>query len=191
MKKPIVRYEFDRTVIKHGGVLYEVPSAFKVIADELFQEKFTLSVEQQVMGQGPGIDYFHFFVGKKEYRAFVFGRAGVVRVAASPMSEKLMCWARFREKDGALEEELAAVLPEYRRKGVYTALLRELKKKWPVIYSDKTLSVSNALRWMRTGTYDATKGRFRLNPVNTKSWKPSKTEIKKALLALGTRWATQ
>jgi hypothetical protein len=92
-------------------------------------------------------------------------------------------WAMFNRKDGNLQESFAAIDPKHHGKGVYSAVLREMRrlaKKRPLL-SDRALSIANILVWSKVGTFSKRRGRFRHNPG------PSRLQYEKALIALYNR----
>lgn len=69
------------------------------------------------------------------------------------------------EDGSGWEERSVGIMPEYRRKGFYTAVLGVLKKYLgQSVWSDKTLSAAAREVWKRVGTYDEARGRYRNPP---------------------------
>ena len=97
-------------------------------------------------------------------------------------------WVEYRSEENRLYERYVALLPKYQRRGVYTALTKLLKKYVaPVILSDRALTISNALRWMKHGVFDQEHRRFRVNPGR----RPTKHHLKEAVRFLLNRSHTE
>lgn len=173
------------TKIQYEGKEYLVPAGISVTKEKY--DYFVDDVREYVTKNAFPFGSLHLFMVRDvAYKAIITEKDDSVFVIMMTAGSDHIGWAAFSRDKNTLVEHFAAVSPSFRRKGIYSGLIAYLKKRIsPIILSDKSLSVSNALRWMKMGTYDSTYGRYRANP------KPSKRDMRLAVLSLFTRAHTR
>jgi GNAT superfamily N-acetyltransferase len=172
------------TLILHAGVHYTVPKEIDVLNEK--HEDFIGFVKDYVEDQTRCIvgDLQLINMGNWVLKVGIYQRRDHLFIIF--LEDTHTGWAEFKTRpDGNLEEVLAAVASIRQRKGLYTALLKHLKKYYRrIILSSSALTISNALRWMKTGTFNKKYRRYQVNP------KPTLKAVGLALTALATRTAT-
>jgi hypothetical protein len=94
--------------------------------------------------------------GAEGVQGLIFGSAPLEDVVAG---------GTFGLGQEAATEFSAAAIHAYRGRGLYPAVLHELRRHIGTpLLSDRVLSAANAIVWNRLGAYDPDIGRFRVNP---------------------------
>lgn len=198
--RKILNADGTATIFGRDGEPYYVPSYIQLIKEpEIgFKKSVRDQVEDAVEGALGDMTATMSAIRSEKFGFLkVMYSTGGSRLDAMlvDLEGKSVGWAEYARKEGRLEERLAAIHSSYQGKGVYIALLRLLKTEVsPIILSDQTLSVKNALQWLRHGAPSPEHKRIRLNPARPsrrRGPRPTRRDIERAVLSIYIREATR
>ena len=197
--KKINNRDGSKTLIGRDGTKYLVPAGIIIVRniESGFKSRVQGIVEDEMDKGYSDISLTMSAIGSERagnYKVLYNKKGSQLHLMITTLKNVPMGWAIYNRREGRVEESMAAIDQKYRGLGIYPLLIRMIKTEInQVVLSDQSLTVANAIQWLKTGTYSQEHKRIRANPAPRLliQRRPTRQAIQRAVQALLIREATR